>query len=175
MKTTHTVNEQKTTTMTQKNVLKSRKQAGFSLMDFVFWMGLAALVAAGVVGMAASGKGKQKIGATVTDVTEMRAATDAWVGGIPDATGVSLTEICKEGYGYSKAAWCRVNQYGGTYTVTVNTSNKSLIDVVISKVEKENVNALANRLATMSAERCIKADASCSSVKVTTNNITVTL
>ncbi len=59
---------------------KFKKQRGASLLDFIFWMGLAAIVIAGIAAMASSGKGKLKINSTLTDVSEMRAAVDAWAG-----------------------------------------------------------------------------------------------
>ncbi|PJN43209.1 hypothetical protein CNR26_24480, partial (plasmid) [Vibrio parahaemolyticus] len=36
---------------------KFKKQRGASLLDFIFWMGLAAIVIAGIAAMASSGKG----------------------------------------------------------------------------------------------------------------------
>ncbi|MDN4695758.1 hypothetical protein QYZ45_17600 [Vibrio parahaemolyticus] len=42
--------------------------------------GLAAIVIAGIAAMASSGKGKLKINNTLTEVSEMRAAVDAWAG-----------------------------------------------------------------------------------------------
>ncbi|HBC3902253.1 TPA: hypothetical protein KD856_003995 [Vibrio parahaemolyticus] len=155
--------------------IKSKKQRGASLLDFIFWMGLAAIVIAGIAGMASSGKGKLKISNTLTDVSEMRAAVDAWAGPGADTDGVSLTEVCKEGYGYSKAAWCDVNQYGGTYTITSNTSHSSYVDIKIDNIEEDNVLALANQLAPVSTERCVKADTDCGSVQTSGTTITVTM
>ncbi|WP_228286523.1 hypothetical protein [Vibrio campbellii] len=151
-----------------------KKQLGASLMDFIFWMGLAALVLAGIVAMASSGKGQLKVNTTLTEVSEIRQGADAWVGAGTDTTGVSLTEICKEGYGYSKATWCSANQFGGTYTVTTS-ANKSFIDITISNVDAENILALANKLAPVSSERCPKADSSCTSIKTSGSDITVTM
>ncbi|MCQ1060966.1 hypothetical protein LRP52_43030 [Photobacterium sp. ZSDE20] len=158
----------------KKPMTLSSRQRGASMLDFIFWIGLAALVVAGITAMASSGKGKYKVSATLTDVTEIRQAVDAWAGAGADVTGVSLSEICTEGYGYSKAAWCSVNQYGGTYTVTANT-NKSFVDIGISNVEVENSLALGNQLAPMSAERCTRAGTDCGSVQVSGSDITVTL
>lgn len=155
--------------------IKSKKQRGASLLDFIFWMGLAAIVIAGIAGMASSGKGKLKINSTLTDVSEIRTAVDAWAGAGADTEGVSLTEICTEGYGYSNAAWCNVNQYGGTYTVTANSSHSSYVDIQISNVEADNVLALSNQLAPISTERCAKADTECTSVVVSDTTITVTM
>ncbi len=152
-----------------------KKQRGASLLDFIFWMGLAAIVIAGIAGMASTGKGKLKISSTLTDVTEIRSAVDAWAGAGADATGVSLTEICTEGYGYSNAAWCNVNQYGGTYTVSVNSSHSTYVDIQIDNIEEDNVLALANQLAPVSSERCAKADTDCSSVSTSGTTLTVTL
>ncbi|HCH1122229.1 TPA: hypothetical protein ACF311_004896 [Vibrio parahaemolyticus] len=154
---------------------KFKKQLGASLLDFIFWMGLAAIVIAGIAAMASSGKGKLKINSTLTDVSEMRAAVDAWAGPGADTAGVSLSEICTEGYGYSNAAWCDVNQYGGTYTVTANSSHSSYVDIQISNIESDNVLALANQLAPVSTERCAKADKTCTSVVVADTTITVTM
>lgn len=151
-----------------------KKQLGASLMDFIFWMGLAALVLAGIVAMASSGKGQLKVNTTLTEVSEIRQGADAWVGAGTDTTGVSLTEICKKGYGYSKATWCSANQFGGTYTVTTS-ANKSFIDITISNVDAENILALANKLAPVSSERCPKADSSCTSIKTSGSDITVTM
>ncbi|MDF4350678.1 hypothetical protein P7M37_24395, partial [Vibrio parahaemolyticus] len=135
------------TPLTESSPIKSKKQRGASLLDFIFWMGLAAIVIAGIAAMASSGKGKLKINNTLTEVSEIRAAVDAWAGAGADTAGVSLSEICTEGYGYSNAAWCDVNQYGGTYTVTANSSHSSYVDIAISNIEQDNVLALANQLA----------------------------
>ncbi|WP_224067222.1 hypothetical protein [Vibrio parahaemolyticus] len=86
--------------------------------------------------MASSGKGKLKINNTLTEVSEIRAAVDAWAGAGADTAGVSLSEICTEGYGYSNAAWCDVNQYGGTYTVTANSSHSSYVDIPSATLSK---------------------------------------
>lgn len=163
------------TQSTQSTPIKSKKQRGASLLDFIFWMGLAAIIIAGIAGMASTGKGKLKLSSTLTDVSEIRQAVDAWAGAGADTTGVSLTEICTEGYGYSKASWCDVNQYGGTYTVTANSSHSSYVDVAISNIEEDNVLALANQLAPVSTERCSKADSDCSSVVTSGTTITVTM
>lgn len=163
------------TPLTESSPIKSKKQRGASLLDFIFWMGLAAIVIAGIAAMASSGKGKLKINSTLTDVSEMRAAVDAWAGPGADTAGVSLSEICTEGYGYSKAAWCDVNQYGGTYTITSNTSHTSYVDIQITNIEQDNVLALANQLAPVSTERCKKADSECTSVVVADTTITVTM
>ncbi len=173
----HTPHVKPTTdTQPQPSFPKQRgpKQRGASLLDFVFWMGLAALVVAGIVGMASSSKGQLKVNTTLTEVSEIRQAVDAWVGAGTDTTGVSLSEICQEGYGFSKATWCSANQFGGTYTVSAST-NKSFIDIAISNVDEDNTLALANRLAPVSAERCQKADSSCTSVQATGSDITVTM
>ncbi|HHY0467016.1 TPA: hypothetical protein ACVU43_004031 [Vibrio parahaemolyticus] len=163
------------TQSTQSTPIKSEKQRGATLLDFIFWMGLAAIIIAGIAGMASTGKGKLKLSSTLTDVSEIRQAVDAWAGAGADTTGVSLTEICTEGYGYSKASWCDVNQYGGTYTVTANSSHSSYVDVAISNIEEDNVLALANQLAPVSTERCSKADSDCSSVVTSGTTITVTM
>ncbi|HHI4974430.1 TPA: hypothetical protein ACP5VG_001994 [Vibrio parahaemolyticus] len=168
-------NKEHLTPLTQHSPIKSKKQRGASLLDFIFWMGLAAIVIAGIAAMASSGKGKLKINSTLTDVSEMRAAVDAWAGPGADTAGVSLSEICTEGYGYSKAAWCDVNQYGGTYTITSNTSHTSYVDIQITNIEQDNVLALANQLAPVSTERCKKADSECTSVVVADTTITVTM
>ncbi|WP_230732551.1 hypothetical protein [Vibrio parahaemolyticus] len=79
-------------------------------------------------------------------------------------------------YGYSNAAWCNVNQYGGEYSVTENGSHSSYVDIQITNIEEDNVKALANQLAPVSTERCAKgADGSCGSVQVSGNTITVTM
>lgn len=163
------------TQSTQSTPIQRKKQRGASLLDFIFWMGLAAIIIAGIAGMASTGKGKLKLSSTLTDVSEIRQAVDAWAGAGADTTGVSLTEICTEGYGYSKASWCDVNQYGGTYTVTANSSHSSYVDVAISNIEEDNVLALANQLAPVSTERCSKADSDCSSVVTSGTTITVTM
>ncbi|WP_455291504.1 hypothetical protein [Vibrio parahaemolyticus] len=163
------------TLLTESSPIKSKKQRGASLLDFIFWMGLAAIVIAGIAAMASSGKGKLKINNTLTEVSEIRAAVDAWAGAGADTAGVSLTEICTKGYGYSNAAWCDVNRYGGTYTVTANSSHSSYVDIVISNIEQDNVLALANQLAPVSTERCKKADSECTSVVVADTTITVTM
>ncbi|MCX4136375.1 hypothetical protein O4N70_23665 [Vibrio parahaemolyticus] len=163
------------TPLTESSPIKSKKQRGASLLDFIFWMGLAAIVIAGIAAMASSGKGKLKINNTLTEVSEIRAAVDAWAGAGADTAGVSLSEICTEGYGYSNAAWCDVNQYGGTYTVTANSSHSSYVDIAISNIEQDNVLALANQLAPVSTERCKKADSECTSVVVADTTITVTM
>ncbi|ENV5980268.1 TPA: hypothetical protein ACN335_004496 [Vibrio parahaemolyticus] len=168
-------NKKHLTQLTQRSPIKTKKQRGASLLDFIFWMGLAAIVIAGIAAMASSGKGKLKINSTLTDVSEMRAAVDAWAGPGADTAGVSLSEICTEGYGYSKAAWCDVNQYGGTYTITSNTSHTSYVDIQITNIEQDNVLALANQLAPVSTERCKKADSECTSVVVADTTITVTM
>lgn len=168
-------NKEHLTQLTQRSPIKTKKQRGASLLDFIFWMGLAAIVIAGIAAMASSGKGKLKINSTLTEVSEIRAAVDAWAGAGADTAGVSLTEICTEGYGYSNAAWCNVNQYGGTYTVTANSSHSSYVDIAISNIEQDNVLALANQLAPVSTERCAKADTDCSSVVVSDTTITVTM
>ncbi|HHC7400359.1 TPA: hypothetical protein ACN30R_004033 [Vibrio parahaemolyticus] len=167
--------EQNVEQETRAPARKFKKQRGASLLDFIFWMGLAAIVIAGIAAMASSGKGKLKINSTLTEVSEIRAAVDAWAGAGADTAGVSLTEICTEGYGYSNAAWCDVNQYGGTYTVTANSSHSSYVDIAISNIEEDNVLALANQLAPVSTERCAKADTDCSSVVVSDTTITVTM
>lgn len=155
--------------------IKSKKQRGASLLDFIFWMGLAAIVIAGIAGMASTGKGKLKVGNTLTEVSEIRQAVDAWAGAGADTDGVSLTEICTEGYGYSKASWCDVNQYGGSYTVTANATHSSYVDIQIDNIEEDNVLALANQLAPVSTERCAKADTDCDSVVTSGTTITVTM
>lgn len=163
-------------TLTQAPKTGTRRQRGATLLDFIFWMGLAAVVIAGIAGVASSGKGKLKISSTLTDVSEMRAAVDAWAGPGADTTGVTLSEICTEGYGYSNAAWCKVNQYGGTYTITPNPSHTSYVDIKIDNIEEDNVLALANQLAPVSSERCAKgADGSCGSVQPSGTTIIVTM
>ncbi|TKF92582.1 hypothetical protein FCV67_25305, partial [Vibrio sp. F13] len=64
----------------KKTMTLSSRQRGASMLDFIFWIGLAALVVAGITAMASSGKGKYKVNATLTDVTEIRQAVDAWAG-----------------------------------------------------------------------------------------------
>ncbi|GAL15774.1 hypothetical protein JCM19233_6796 [Vibrio astriarenae] len=85
-----------------------------------------------------------------------------------------MTAICETGYGYSNAAWCSINQFGGTYTVLAN-SNTALVDIQISGVDEEVVMALANQLAPLSAERCQRADGSCGTISASGTNITVTM
>lgn len=163
------------TPLTESSPIKSKKQRGASLLDFIFWMGLAAIVIAGIAAMASSGKGKLKINNTLTEVSEIRTAVDAWAGAGADTTGVTLEGVCTEGYGYSNAAWCNVNQYGGTYTVAENGEHSSYVDITITNIEEDNVLALANQLAPVSTERCAKADETCSSVVVSDTTITVTM
>ncbi len=152
---------------------KFKKQRGV-LARLYFLDGSGCDCDCGIAAMASSGKGKLKINSTLTDVSEMRAAVDAWAGPGADTAGVSLSEICTEGYGYSKAAWCDVNQYGGTYTITSNTSHTSYVDIQITNIEQDNVLALANQLAPVSTERC-KSRFECTSVVVADTTITVTM
>ncbi|GAM65474.1 hypothetical protein JCM19232_4974 [Vibrio ishigakensis] len=129
---------------------------------------------AGITSMASSGSSQFQVNATLTEVTEIRAAVDSWAGANSDVTGVSLTEICQEGYGYSKATWCSSNQFGGTYTVTANT-NTSFVDILIGDVDPEVTMALGNKLAPVSADRCSRADGSCATVQVSGTDVTVTM
>ncbi|EIO4563838.1 hypothetical protein LQM11_004480 [Vibrio parahaemolyticus] len=168
-------NKEHLTQLTQRSPIKTKKQRGASLLDFIFWMGLAAIVIAGIAAMASSGKGKLKINSTLTEVSEIRAAVDAWAGAGADTTGVTLEGVCTEGYGYSNAAWCNVNQYGGVYDIKENTEHTSYVDITIDNIEEDNVKALANQLAPVSSERCAKADTDCSSIVVSDTTITVTM
>ncbi|GAL14925.1 hypothetical protein JCM19233_5939 [Vibrio astriarenae] len=86
---------------------------------------------------------------------------------------MSLSEICTAEYGYSNAAWCDINQFGGTYTVSAN-SNSALVDILISNVDSEVIWALANQLAPLSAERCQRMQ-SCGTIQASGTNITVTM
>ncbi|TNZ79759.1 hypothetical protein CGK40_26215, partial [Vibrio parahaemolyticus] len=52
--------EQNVEQETRAPARKFKKQLGASLLDFIFWMGLAAIVIAGIAAMASSGKGKLK-------------------------------------------------------------------------------------------------------------------
>ncbi|EHJ9985456.1 hypothetical protein KB976_004597 [Vibrio parahaemolyticus] len=169
-------NKEHLTPLKANSPIKSKKQRGASLLDFIFWMGLAAIVIAGIAAMASSGKGKLKINNTLTEVSEIRAAVDAWAGAGADTTGVTLEGVCTEGYGYSNAAWCNVNQYGGVYDIKENAEHTSYVDITIDNIEEDNVKALANQLAPVSSERCAKgADGSCGSVVVSDTTITVTM
>ncbi|WP_419208219.1 hypothetical protein ACN08N_25675 (plasmid) [Photobacterium leiognathi subsp. mandapamensis] len=172
--TTHRLNQQKPV------ALPRRQQGGFTMTDFIFWMIVAALAFVVVLGAYNTSMGMYRSHATTTDVTQIKAAVEDWKGGRTDATGVSITELCRTGNGNNGATWCgaakngvKANRYGGDYIVTV-ASNTSLVDITITNVNVETINSQANKLAPMSANRCASVSG-CASVSATGNAIKVTM
>lgn len=160
--------------------LPRRQQGGFTTSDFIFWMIVAALAFTVVLGSYNTLMGMYRSNTTVTDVTQIKAATEDWKGGRTDVTGVSITELCKVGNGNQGATWCgaakngvKANRHGGNYAVTA-ASNTSQIDVTITNVDAGSINSQANKLAPVSAGRCASIQG-CTTVTATGNTIKVTM
>ena len=175
--------EQNTDVAVNEQAMKTlprRQQGGFTTSDFIFWMIVAALAFIVVLGSYNMLMGMYRSNTTVTDVTQIKAATDDWKGGRTDVTGVTIDELCKTGNGNKGATWCgaskngvKANRYGGNYAVTAS-SNTSQIDVTVTNVDAESINSQANKLAPMSAGRCASIS-DCSTVTAAGTTIKVTM
>ena len=157
----------------------TRKESGFTLMDFIFWLVVASLALLSLIGLYNTASGSFKTSTVTTDVTQMKAAVSDWKGARTNVTGVTINELCKTGNGNLGASWCGANKdgknanpYGGDYSVIVST-NVSEVDISITNVDTDNVNRQATRLAPMSVDRC--ASMPCATVAVTGRAIKVTM
>ncbi|WP_394230514.1 hypothetical protein [Shewanella colwelliana] len=166
-------------TNSQNGKRLSRKQGGFTLMDFIFWLAVASLALLVLISLYNTASGSLKTSSVTTDVTQIKAAVSDWKGARTNVTGVSINELCKTGNGNQGASWCGANKdgknanpYGGDYSVTVST-NVSEVDISITNVDTDNVNRQATKLAPMSADRC--ASMPCATVAATGQTIKVTM
>ncbi|GIU42905.1 hypothetical protein TUM4438_10570 [Shewanella sairae] len=166
-------------TPTSEKHLMRKGQGGFTLYDFIFWLGIASLALLALISLYNTATGMYKTNAVTTDVTQIKAAVSDWKGARTNVSGVSINELCKDGNGNNGASWCgenkdgrNANPYGGDYSVTV-AANVSNIDVTITQVDTDNVNRQATKLAPMSVERC--ASMPCSSVTAAGETIKVTM
>lgn len=156
------------------------KQAGFSTLDFVFWMIFAALAFVALISVYTTASAASKKGTTSSDIVQIKSAVEDWRGQRTNLTGVSIDKLCADGYGNKNAPWCGASQdgklansYGGDYSVTVST-NVSRVDITISGIDTEYVMSLANDLAPMSADRCAAIDG-CATTTVASGTIKVTM
>lgn len=159
----------------------SRRQKGFTLYDLLFWGVIASLLFLLLIGAYNKGMTMYRNYAINSQVIQIKAGVEDWKGGSNNVTGVSMTELCKKGNGYLDASTCgtkrdgvNTNPYGGNYTVTVS-ANVSQADITITGIDEEYVNAVANKLAPISAGHCVNNNTACSTIKVATSSVTVTL
>lgn len=155
------------------------RQNGFTLQDFIFWMIVAAIAFLGILSLYNVANGMLKASSTSSDVVQMKAAVVDWQGAKTDLTGVSISELCKDGNGNKGATWCgqnkdgkKANAYGGDYSIAVGT-NPSQVDISITSVDGNNLNRQATKLAPISVDRC--ASMPCTSVSASGTTIKVTM
>lgn len=164
----------------RRNIRRPGRQQGYTVQDIIFYSVIASLLFLIVIGLYNRGMSMYRTGATADDVVEIKSAVENWRGTRTDLTGVSIAVLCTTGNGNQGSSFCgsnndgkASNRYGGDYTVTVS-SNVSQIDIGITGVDGNYINAQANRLAPLSAARCDSVT-SCSTVTASGTSITVTM
>ncbi|SGZ04455.1 hypothetical protein [Moritella viscosa] len=169
-------------TPTTKTKIKvfGKKQAGFTILDFAFWMALAAIGLVGITQIYKSVTAGMNESAVATDFVQIRTAVDGWKGTSTNLTGVSMAKICAVGYGNTDASWCganndgkKANAYGGDYTLTVS-ANVSQVDITVKGVDARYVKSLGNTVASASAGRCKQLDG-CATTVATADSVKVTM
>lgn len=157
-----------------------RNQKGYTVQDFIFYAVIAALAFLVAIGAYNRGMAMYRTASTATDVVEIKSAVDDLRGSRTDLTGMNIAQLCGAGNGNQGASFCGTNndgkganRYGGDYTLKVS-SNVSQVDIGITSVDSDYVNAQANRLAPVSAGRC-ETLSGCTTVTATGTTVTVTM
>lgn len=159
--------------------LSSKKQQGISLIDFIMYLILVVFVFLGIVKLYNMGVAWSAQANTVSAVTQIKAGAEKSKS--VNHTGVSMSKVCAEGRNAVASTICGdtrdgkgTNEYGGDYTLDPDTSNLQRVKISITNIDTQYIDDLADTLAKLSAGNCNSA-ASCSTLEVSANAITVTL
>jgi len=157
----------------------SRRQKGVSLIDFIMYVILAVFVFLGIVKLYNLGVAWSKQSNTVAAVVQIKAGAEK-VKSV-NHSDASMSKVCSSTRNAVSSSICGnsrdgvgTNEYGGNYTLTPNSANLQLVNIGITNVDTQYIDDLADMLAKVSAGNCNSA-ASCTTVTVSGNTITVTL
>ncbi|CAK1764494.1 PilS-like protein [Vibrio crassostreae] len=155
------------------------KQRGISLIDFIMYLILAVFLFLGIVKLYNMATAWSAQANTVSAVTQIKAGAEK-VKSV-NHTGTSMSKVCSTGRNSVSSTICGdtrdgvgTNEYGGDYTLTVDSANMQRVKVGITNIDTQYIDDLADTLAKLSAGNCNSA-ASCATLAVSGNVITVTL
>ncbi|MFA0053619.1 MULTISPECIES: hypothetical protein [Vibrio] len=161
-----------------KKNISHKKQGGFTLPDLALWVVLASALVLGVIQIYASVSGMLKEYQVTQAVSSLKGAAENVK--IINHTGLTIAKVCDEKRNAAPKSICgqsrdgkSTNPYGGDYQLAPN-SNLSLVDVTVTGIDTQYIDSLADKLANMSAGNCA-GFTGCSSIKLSGNDITVTL
>ncbi len=156
-----------------------KNQAGATLVEFIGFIILATFLLLASIKSYSFGTEMKKQGATVTAVVQLKMAADKVMSGNHSST--NMAKVCSSTRNAAPINLCGnsrdgvgVNQYGGNYTLTGNTSNLQQVLIGVTNVDGQYIDDLADMLARVSADNCQSAS-SCSSLSVSGTTITVTM
>ena len=114
-----------------KNEVSRRSKKGFTLIELMAVIGVMGLLMAVVLIGASSSRKTAQISTTAQQIQLIYSACHAWVGnGRVNYTGITLPGLQNAGY----LPTTLNSPYGGTYTVAVNATDATQVDVSITKI-----------------------------------------
>ncbi|HRR95397.1 MAG TPA: type II secretion system protein [Candidatus Ratteibacteria bacterium] len=114
-----------------KKEVSSRSKKGFTLVELMAVIGVIGVLMAVVLVGASSSRKTANISTTAQQIQLIYSACQSWLGnGRTAYTGISLNAL--QAAGYLPATLN--NPYGGTYTVAVNATDATQVDVSPTKI-----------------------------------------
>lgn len=108
----------------------NHKQRGLSIIEALAWLALFAIVILAVMKKINSGNAESRLSTSQDEISGLYSAASRFKGISPAYTGVSCDTLVTDKYydvGWSSCS--NVNPYGGSYTVAVNGSNPTHLDI----------------------------------------------
>ncbi|ELB2793505.1 MULTISPECIES: prepilin-type N-terminal cleavage/methylation domain-containing protein [Aeromonas] len=162
-------------------IMASKKQGGFTLIEFSIVVAIAAVLLVVVLQVAEGVKYQTKQEALIKQMQQITTATERWKKGRPNKNGVSMSVLCATGSKLLDASVCgtakdgkAANAFGGDITVVANTTNPSLVDITMAGLPADYITDLADTLAPMTTGRCQTATG-CTTITVTGSSVKGTM
>jgi prepilin-type N-terminal cleavage/methylation domain-containing protein len=113
-----------------------KNKKGFTLVELLAVIGIVGVILGVVLVGSSSARNTARISTTAQQIQLIYGACQSWLGnGRVNYTGISLTNLQNAGYLPSNL----VNPWGGTYTVSANSSNSNQVDIQTTQIPSQNI------------------------------------
>ncbi|MFA0249475.1 hypothetical protein AB4480_08140 [Vibrio sp. 10N.261.45.A4] len=155
------------------------RQKGAAIMDNLIAVGFVALALLFILSQAPKLKYQWNKIQFQMQSSEIVSATNSWKKSRPNFDGVTLNKVCLDGELDNSICGTAndgvaTNPFGGNWSVNVNSASKGLFDVGATLPEdSDRIPSLSDTMASSTRGNCIEA-AGCSTIKASSNALTMT-
>ncbi|MCY9872991.1 prepilin-type N-terminal cleavage/methylation domain-containing protein [Vibrio barjaei] len=153
------------------------RQRGLTLIELAVVLVLVAIVILTTIKIVPQVQFSLAANELTQEIQEIRTAVLKWKSARPNYDGVTITKLCTAGRKLLNESICGAAgdgqgtvPWGGNYSVSAVTANKSQFVITIGGLPGLRVFELADSVAPMSSKECTSAD-SCTSIGVTGSGI----